>query len=200
MLRRKAEGHTIGWLIMTGMLESTGWPADSVRTRDAEIAEVANLIGVDTVWKLNLPPARLDALPMADIVARVAAVIQEFRPAEVYVPYRGDVHSDHHVTFDAVTACTKWFRHPSVQRILSYETPSETDFGLAPGASFTPTVFMDISRYLERKLEIISVYASELGVPPFPRSVDGLRALGKVRGAASGFPAAEAFQLLRERQ
>jgi hypothetical protein len=34
---------------------------------------------------------------------------------------------------------------------------------------------------------------------PFPRSVEAIRALAAVRGAASGFVAAEAFQLLRER-
>ena len=34
---------------------------------------------------------------------------------------------------------------------------------------------------------------------PFPRSHQAIRALATLRGAASGFEAAEAFELLRER-
>jgi len=34
---------------------------------------------------------------------------------------------------------------------------------------------------------------------PFPRSHEAIRALATLRGAASGFKTAEAFELLRER-
>jgi hypothetical protein len=55
------------------------------------------------------------------------------------------------------------------------------------------------AQHLERKLEILAVYGSELAPHPFPRSLEAVRALALVRGAAAGFGAAEAFQLLRER-
>jgi hypothetical protein len=38
-----------------------------------------------------------------------------------------------------------------------------------------------------------------LGPFPFPRSHESIRALATLRGAASGFRAAEAFELLRDR-
>jgi LmbE family N-acetylglucosaminyl deacetylase len=84
--------------------------------------------------------------------------------------------------------------------VLSYETISETDFCLDARAAFQPNCFVDISRYLERKLEIVAAYESEIGRFPFPRSIEAVRALAAVRGAAAGFAAAEAFHLLRERQ
>jgi hypothetical protein len=46
----------------------------------------------------------------------------------------------------------------------------------------------------------MKIYASELGAFPFPRSADAMRALAKWRGSNAGFEAAEAFQLLRERE
>lgn len=200
MLRRTAEGAAVGWLIVTGMSEEHGWPAEQVRRRDAEIAAVTELVGFTEVFNLRLPAARLDTLPMADLVQHFARVFTAFQPTEVFVPHPADVHSDHRLVFEAAAACTKWFRYPSVRRVLAYETISETDFGLAANTRFQQNSFVDITAFLERKLDVMAVYQSELGTFPFPRSREALRALAVTHGAAAGFGAAEAFQLLRERQ
>jgi LmbE family N-acetylglucosaminyl deacetylase len=126
-------------------------------------------------------------------------VFKTFQPEEVLVPHRGDVHSDHRVIFDVVSACCKWFRYPSVRRVMAYETVSETEASLARELAFLPNVFVDIGDFLEQKLDIMSVYQSELGAFPFPRSHEAVRALAQWRGASAGYNAAEAFELLRER-
>ncbi|MAD95352.1 MAG: GlcNAc-PI de-N-acetylase, partial [Rhodobacteraceae bacterium] len=80
-----------------------------------------------------------------------------------------------------------------------YETPSETDFGIDPRDSgFKPTVFIDISKQLDRKLELMRIYESEIGDFPFPRSETALTALAHLRGSQAGFLAGEGFMLLRE--
>jgi LmbE family N-acetylglucosaminyl deacetylase len=200
LLRYKDDGAELAWLIVTGISTDEGWDAERVRERDAEIDSVASLFGFDEVFRTRLPAARLDTLPMARIVADISAVFQSFQPEEVLLPHRSDVHTDHRIVFDAAVACTKWFRYPSVRRVLAYETISETDFGLDADCSFRPNCFVDISRYLERKLEIMAVYKSELHEFPFPRSNQAIEALARFRGASSGFGAAEAFQLMRERR
>ena len=79
------------------------------------------------------------------------------------------------------------------------ETVSETDFSPAlPGQVFMPNVFVDIEEHLEKKLNIARIYEDELGNHPFPRSLEGLRALATVRGATAGCKYAEAFTLLKE--
>ena len=93
----------------------------------------------------------------------------------------------------------QWFRYPSVRRVLAYETLSETEFGLDPETRFQPNVFVDISHFLKRKIEMLQIYKSELGPFPFPRSATAVQALAQYRGATAGFEAGEAFQLLRER-
>jgi hypothetical protein len=57
---------------------------------------------------------------------------------------------------------------------------------------------MDISPFLENKIDIMKLYSGEMGTFPFPRSEEAIRALASLRGAASGFKAAEAFILLKE--
>lgn len=136
---------------------------------------------------------------MSDLVVEVSNVFRSFEPEEVFVPHPSDVHTDHRIVYKAATGCTKWFRCPSVKRVLAYETLSETDFCLDTDQGFRPNAFIDIEPFLNDKLRIMDIYASELGAFPFPRSREAILALATLRGAASGFKAAEAFELLRER-
>ena len=195
----KKQGHSTAWLIVTGIPLLPGGPSDQVNKRNAEIDAVSKLLQFDEVYKLELPTTQLDQIPTRDLVAGISEVFRRFQPNEIFVPHYSDIHSDHRVVFQAVASCTKWFRHASVQRILCYETLSETDFSLGEGGTFTPNYFLDISSFLEGKLAALRIYASELGCFPFPRSEESVRAQATLRGAASGFNAAEAFELLRER-
>jgi N-acetylglucosamine malate deacetylase 1 len=200
LLRHAARGDEVHWLIVTDMREVHGFTGEQVERRGSEIAQVASAYGFRAVHNLALPPAGLDRHPMGELIAAIGAVFREVEPTTLYLPYRADAHSDHAFVFDAAAACTKWFRYPSVRRVLVYETLSETDFGLtSPAAGFSPNSFVDITGFLTEKLRIAALFASEMGEFPFPRSTEALRALAAVRGAASGFKAAESFMLLRER-
>jgi N-acetylglucosamine malate deacetylase 1 len=199
LLRRKAEGAKVAWLIVTTISVESGWSEEKVKQRADEIKRSTELFGFDEVFTLNFSTTQLDRVPRSDLVAGVSDVFRSYEPEEVFVPHPSDVHTDHRIAFDAVASCTKWFRYPSVKRVLAYETLSETDFGLGTNQGFRPNVFVDIEPYLNDKLRAMDIYASELGVFPFPRSHEAIRALATLRGAASGFKAAEAFELLRER-
>lgn len=199
LLRRKAEGVNVAWLIVTDISVQSGWSEAKVKQRADEVKRVSELFGFDEVFTLNFPTTRLDCVPMSDLVAGISEVFKSFEPEEVFVPHPSDVHTDHRMVFDAAASCTKWFRYPSVKRVLAYETLSETDFGLGTNQGFRPNVFVDIEPFIDDKLRAMDIYASELGVFPFPRSHETIKALAALRGAASGFKAAEAFELLRER-
>lgn len=202
LLRRVDEGGAVAWLLMTAITKEAGWEAEKIQQRSSEIERVREGLQVAPhhLYALGFPTAELDRIPMSILVAKISEVFADFQPDEVLLPYPGDVHSDHRLTFEAASACTKWFRYPSVKRVLAYETPSETDFGIDPrNSGFKPNVFVDIGLQLERKIELMKIYESEIGVFPFPRSEKTLRALAQLRGSQAGFEAAEAFMLLRER-
>ncbi|HZG87400.1 PIG-L family deacetylase [Paenibacillus sp.] len=199
LLRHKEQGDEVHWLIVTSMSEQYGFTKERMEEREAEIQRTKDAYGFDGVTQLQFPTMRLDDIPMADLVARMSASFQEIRPNTVYVPHRGDVHTDHAAVFDATISCTKWFRYPFVSKIAVYETLSETDFGLNPDNNgFRPNWFVDIAPWIDRKIEIMNIFRSEMGAFPFPRSEEAIRSLAKVRGAASGFEAAEAFMVLKE--
>jgi LmbE family N-acetylglucosaminyl deacetylase len=142
---------------------------------------------------------RLDEIPLSNLISAVEAIFLKIMPYTVILPFMHDPHSDHRYAFAAAYSCTKHFRHLYVKRILMMETPSETDYApQIPGQAFCPTFFVDTSRYMARKKEILSLYGEEVGLHPFPRSLRGVNALSIVRGAACGCEYAEAFMPLKE--
>ena len=199
LLRHHANGDEVHWLIVTDMSTEQGFAEDLVSKRQAEIAEVASIYRFVKVHNLGHPPTKLDVVPESELVADIGQVMKEVQPTVVYLPFRGDAHSDHAAVFDAAASCTKWFRYPTIRRVLCYETLSETDFGLNPEAArFSPNSFMDITDHVDEKVRIAKIYEGEMGEHPFPRSEEALMSLAKVRGAACGCEAAESFMLLRE--
>jgi len=198
ILRRKAEGTKVAWLIVTAISVESGWSEEKVKQRADEIRRVKELFDFDEVFILNFPTTQLDRVPLSDLVNAVSDVFNSFMPEEVFIPHPSDIHTDHRIVFNAVASCTKWFRYPYIKRILAYETLSETDFSLCIEPCFQPNVFMNISPFINDKLRAMSIYSSELETFPFPRSHEAIRSLAAIRGAASGFDAAEAFMLLKE--
>lgn len=199
LLRHKLEGNTLAWLIATDMTEDFGWSTDQINIRQKEIAEVSSFFNFDEVYNLRLPPAKLDVLPLADIIAKISDVIYKFEPDEILIPHSGDIHTDHQIVHFATLSCTKWFRYPFLKKVLSYETISETNFGLDPSRKFNPNVYVDISNFLSSKIRAMNIYSGEIDNFPFPRSEVAIESLARYRGSSSGFLAAEAFQLLLER-
>ncbi|EIJ80530.1 hypothetical protein PB1_09222 [Bacillus methanolicus PB1] len=198
ILRHKKEGDQVCWLIVTKMGDE--FEISRRMKRKEEIERVKEMFGFDEVFQLNFDAGSLDRIPLGNIINEISQSFNRFHPNIVYLPYRSDIHSDHKVVFDATVACTKWFRYPFVNKVLAYETLSETDFTINPDSNhFHPNVFVDISSHLEKKIEIMKVYESELSEYPFPRSVKAIKSLAYLRGAAAGYEAAEAFMLLKER-
>lgn len=197
LLRRKAEGRALHWLIVTDPVGLPGWDAAAGTRREAEIAAVADAYGFQAVHRLRFPAAGLDRLPLAELHRAMAAVFAAVRPEEVMLPFHGDPHSDHRLVSDAGWACCKSFRAPCVRRVLMYECPSESEYARSP-FSFRADVLVDIGPYVERKWEILSLYDGEVGRHPFPRSREAVAARAVVHGATAGCAAAEAFMLIRE--
>jgi len=199
ILSHKTKGDEINWLIVTAITEDIGYAPEKIIERSLEIQKVSKAYGFSSVHQCGFPTTRLDTIPTFDIIKKFRDIFYEVKPNIAYLPFGGDVHTDHHIVFDAVSSCLKWFRHPSVKRALAYETLSETDIAINPsGNCFRPNVFIDIASYLETKIDIMKIYSDELGDFPFPRSEEAILALASLRGATSGFKAAEAFMLLKE--
>jgi LmbE family N-acetylglucosaminyl deacetylase len=165
----------------------------------AEVAASHRLIGVGETRFLDLPAAALDTVPAAGLNASLAALVEEVEPDTLFLPFVGDIHTDHQLTFLAAMVAARPRSTTAPRRIYVYETLSETNW-YAPGITpaFIPNVFIDISATLEKKLDAFRCYKSQVRDFPDERSIEAIRALATMRGASIYCRAAEAFMLVRQ--
>ena len=195
LLKHKANGDGIHLLICTTIDESNS----NYNKREKEIDEIKQAYSFNSVHNIRLKTMQVDEYPMSELIGKISKVIKEIEPNIIYLPFKGDVHSDHRKIFEASYSCTKSFRYPFINRILMMEILSETEF--APSTkedSFIPNVFVDISEYIDKKIEIMRFFEGEIGEPPFPRSERNIRALATFRGGQCNAEYAESFMLLKE--
>lgn len=202
ILKHKDKGDEIYWLIITEptINHPYGFSEEAIRQRDKEIEIVSKIYGFKKVISLGFPTQQLDEVNLKDLIIKIDEAITNFQPQIIYLINRNDIHSDHRVAFNAIYACTKNFRKPFIERILMYETLSETEFSpaLAENA-FMPNVFVDISDFMDKKLEIMSVLVDEVMPDNLPRSFSAIKALAAYRGSRISVNYAESFMLLFEK-
>jgi len=199
ILRHLKEGDQVYWLICTTITEELGFSKERIEKRAAEINRVNQAFRFTGFRQLGFPTTFLDQVPQNQIIEEISKFLTEIQADTLYLPYRNDVHSDHANVFDASISCTKSFRYPFVKRVRVYETLSETEFGLRtddPG--FKPNLWIDISSFLDQKVEIMKIYQSEVADHPFPRSIDCIVSLAKLRGSTIAVNFAESFISIKE--
>jgi len=200
LLNHKKKGDELHWLIVTKAFQPK-WSEATVLAKEQEVNIVAESYGFESVHNLRMPPASLDRVPKLDIIQGACDTLDRVRPAIIYVVHDGDVHTDHHDVFVALFSSVKSFymNKWGVKRILSYETLSSTE--AAPPQhyrSFNPNVYVNISPFLEKKIEIMNLYSSEIHSDLMPRGPSAIKALARYRGATIAVEYAEAFMLIRE--
>ena len=197
LLKHKASGDEVHWLICTTIDRTNSY----YKTREDELKIVADAYKFNSVNNLRLKTMQVDEYGMSSLIDKISNVINTIKPNIIYLPFKGDVHSDHRKIFEASYSCTKSFRYPFIKKIYMMEILSETEF--APSTkedSFIPNTFVDISAYFEKKIEIMKIFKSEISMHPFPRSERNLKSLATLRGATAGCEYAESFVLLKEIQ
>lgn len=200
LLKHKAGGDEIHWIVVT-RIGSPNWSEDLVQKKAREIDAVAKAYEFASVSGLGHPAAELESVPIGELIRSIRGVIADIGPDIVYTVHGGDVHSDHRLVFESISAVLKplYMRELGVRRLLSFETISSTD-AAPPNAqsAFLPQVLVDVSEHLSRKLEIMNMYESELQSDFAPRSTSSIEALARYRGSMIGAKYAEAFSVIRE--
>ncbi|HRR19646.1 MAG TPA: PIG-L family deacetylase [Ignavibacteriales bacterium] len=200
ILKHKNRGDEVYWLILTKANQRITSIPDIVHKQGEYCVAVAKAYNFNGWKHLDFLTTELDRYPIGDIIQQISYYIREIQPEIIYFHHYADIHSDHKVAFEAVYSCTKNFRYPFIERMLTFETLSETEFAPAMIVnSFVPNVFNDISDVIDKKIDIMKFYTTEQMSEPYPRAVSSILALARYRGSRIGVEYAEAFYLLFEK-
>lgn len=196
--KRVKEGHNVYVCVVTKGCEPL-FAENLVNQTRSECREADALLGVKETLFLDFPAAMLETVPRYKFNDALCQVIQKIKPDEVYVPHRGDMQIDHKMVVDAAMVALRPKYAHVVKRIYAYEVLSETGWD-APNTvnEFIPTVYENISETLDKKIEAMHIFESQLADFPAARSLGAIEALAKFRGATVNVCAAEAFSLIRE--
>ncbi len=194
-------GHEVKVLFLAdGEGARRGSEADQdVSGRQQAATAAAKVLGISDVVFKPFPDNQLDTVPLLDITQSVEEVIGSFAPEIVYTHFENDLNIDHELTYRAVVTACRPPAFESVRMIASFEVPSSTEWRPAGTvAGFSPSLFVDISPTLDKKIEAMRCYEREMRPFPHPRSSQALSHLAGTRGAAANMHAAEAFVVVRQ--
>ena len=124
LLKHKANGDEIHWLICTTIDKSHSY----YKIREEEIEKVSKLYNFDSIHNLRLKTMQVDEYSISELINKVSKVINEIKPNTIYLPFKGDVHSDHRKIFEASYSCTKSFRYPFIKKYMMETLNYETEF------------------------------------------------------------------------
>jgi LmbE family N-acetylglucosaminyl deacetylase len=190
-------GDTVKVLVVSGHLPPLYARAD-YDTTVKEAAKAFEILGVSESEFLEIPTGTIGSQPVGSVNGRITKVVEEFRPELVFCPFP-DRHVDHRSVFESVMVATR----PrgaglGISLLAAYETLSETHWN-APQIepNFVPSMVVDVTGQIQRKLSAIRCYASQIPEFPGARSADAVEALAKFRGTQAGFGFGEGFQIIR---
>jgi LmbE family N-acetylglucosaminyl deacetylase len=179
LLAHVAAGDRVSAVFLTsGEQGLATYPVDEARrVREQEATKAAAVLGLSGVEFLRLPDGSL-ADDMDAVARGVQAHLEDVDL--VYAPHPGDDHADHRAAAGAVARV-----EGTRVEVLGYEL--WTPIAL-------PDRIVDVSEHMDRKLEAVRCYASQLAYWPYDRAIEGLNAY---RGALfEGTRYAEAFALV----
>jgi LmbE family N-acetylglucosaminyl deacetylase len=152
--------------------------------RSKEFEASIKTLGIKNFYIYNYPNRHFPEHE-AEIRDTLAELQTEIKPEMILIPSLDDPHQDHKAL---AYACIRTFRIQ--ETILQYEV-------LRHGShSFTPTLFVDISDYLDIKLEALKCYKSQFDKRPY-FDLESFKSLARTRGAQSAYPYAEGFKVYK---
>ncbi len=171
-------------------------------TRGEEFRNAMAVLGVDDtdiLYTDDQTHLRLDAIPRRDLVAKLERdsplAIDRIKPDVLLFP-AVSYNQDHEAIYKAVyAACRPHLAEdkPFVRAVFCYDQPQ---LGWNH-TKFRPSVYVDISDYLGKKLEAYRCHASQVRPEPHHASVENVERLARLRGSEVSTYAAEAFECHR---
>ena len=164
-----------------------------------EALQAHEILGVKKTYFLDFPVVGLSTMPAIELNKKIHNVVQEVKPDIAYIPHKGDMHIDHKVVAESAMVALRPVDSPQVRAIYAYETLSETEWNIQSADNlFVPNVYVDITDTIDKKLEAMKCYQSQLYSFPHPRSLKAIESLSQLRGSTVCVNHAESFMLIRE--
>lgn len=174
------------------------------KTRAQELAEVMDFLKVDD-WDILYRDAethlRLDAIPRRDLIAKLEResklALDRLKPSILAIPV-ASYNQDHEAVFRAAFTAARPGDpaiKPFQRLVLGYDNTSL--FWSLEREKFHANFYIDISDFIEQKLQALIMHRSQMRDAIHHSSVQNVEYIARVRGREVSVEAAEAYMLFR---
>jgi LmbE family N-acetylglucosaminyl deacetylase len=143
---------------------------------------------------------KLDVMPRKDLIDIIESksryAVNKINPDIIAFPSFACQNQDHEAVFNAAfTACRPRVKNGlnNAPIVLVYEQVDN----LWTSRGFKPNFYVDISDYLDAKLQALTLYSSQMREKPNLRSLENVKRLSQLRGSEICVESAEAFECYR---
>jgi LmbE family N-acetylglucosaminyl deacetylase len=198
LIKQAKQGDEIFCLILgEGAMARTGISKTAVKKLRQEAIKAGRTIGFKKTYFSDFPDNSFDKVALLKIIKTIERFLEIIKPDIIYTHHDYDLNIDHCLTFQAVwTACRPCNKN-CPKEIYTFETLSCSEWQTTD-KKFKPNVYVDISNVIDKKIEALKKYSSEIRKYPHPRSPEGVKILAQYRGLECGLKFAEAFCLVRK--
>jgi len=183
-------GHKIFLCIISDGASSKDGDKKKSKIRKDDCKKVGKFLGVARIIFLNFPDTRLMEIPQVEINSSIEDIIKKTNPEILFIPPENDLHTDHSKVHNCALVASRSLTN-QIKHIYSYEILGHVK------TPFLPNVFIDIEKFLSKKITAFKMYKSEQKEFPHHRSIKSIENLAIRRGVESGLKFAEAFRLIR---
>lgn len=156
-------------------------------TRRVESYKAAEILGI----KIELLEIDFHSLfSSREIVKIIDSLIQKYSPDLIFTHWNHDSHQDHNALTDAVIAASR------KNKCSLYMYEQTLPGGIVP-ESFRAQVFVDITDFIEQKIDSVDAHQSQI-VKNNKWWLDGIRGRAMYRGNQIGVKYGEAFEVIKE--
>ena len=165
-----------------------------------EMKKIHKFLGVKKSINFKFPACLLYKEAQYKLNNKINAAIKKIMPNYVFLPFP-DRHQDHKIVFESAMVSTRPKNDMLfIEGIFAYEVLSETYWNASYiEPNFNPDLFINISKEINKKLQSIKKYKSQITAKDKARSIEAVESLAKFRGSQNGYDYAEAFKIIRLR-
>lgn len=175
LIKYAEEGHRVFLYVAT-----KGTYGGEGETRWQEMERSAQFMGAEDLFFGGYTDTRV---PLDQkLVAEIEEVIRKVDPKFIFTHWKDDTHQDHRNLTACTLSATRY-----IPNFLFYEGPTSMDF--------SPTVFVDISEILEKKIALLEAHASQITKTNIEETtiIDMARSAATFRGIQARVRSAEGF-------
>lgn len=193
----KKLGHQVYVMVFTdGETSRTKNLSKKIKNRSDQLKKVSKLLNFKIFKHYNLPDNELDKISNLELTKKIELAIIKINPEIILTHSNKDLNIDHQKISNATITACRPLPQSKIKQLLFFETLSSTEWNFNSNKkNFNPNKFYDISNFIEKKLDAIKIYKSEIRQYPHPRSLEGIKILSKYRGQSIGVNYAEAFEV-----